>query len=78
MILYYFEQLIDSGYREFFSPLQLFENFHVEKYDYKISKTYMKKKIENAIKINKLYFDETKTYIRSSRYCNHHEMFYEL
>ncbi len=59
------EQLIDLGYSEFFSPLQLFENFDVEKYDYKISKTYMKKKIENAIKINKLYFDETKTYIRS-------------
>lgn len=59
------EQLIDLGYSEFFSPLQLFENFDVEKYDYKISKAYMKKKIENAIKINKLYFDDTKTYIRS-------------
>jgi MoaA/NifB/PqqE/SkfB family radical SAM enzyme len=59
------EQLIDLGYAEFFSPLQLFENFNVEKYDYKISKAYMKKKIENAIKINRLYFDNTKTYIRS-------------
>ena len=59
------EQLMDLGYVDFFSPLQLFENFEVDKYDYKISKIYMKKKVENALKINKLYFDDTKSYIRS-------------
>lgn len=59
------EQLQDLGYKNFFSPLQLLQSLDVEKYEYKVSKAYMKKKVESSIKINKLYFDEDKTYLRS-------------
>ena len=59
------EQLQDLGYQNFFSPLELLQSLDVDKYEYKVSKTYMKKKVENSIKINKLYFDDNKTYLRS-------------
>ena len=59
------EQLSDLGYSEFYSPLELFKAYDINKYSHRTSQSYMKKKIENAIKINELYFDETKTYIRS-------------
>ena len=59
------EQLLDLGYKNFFSPLELLQSLDVDKYEYKVSKTYMKKKVENSIKINKLYFDDDKTYLRS-------------
>ncbi len=59
------EQLMDLGYNNFYSPLQLLQSLDVEKYDYKVPKDYMKRKVENSIKINKLYFDDAKTYLRS-------------
>jgi organic radical activating enzyme len=59
------EQLSDLNYSEFYSPLELFKAYDINKYSHRTSQSYMKKKIENAIKINELYFDETKTYIRS-------------
>ena len=59
------EQLSDLGYSESYSPLQLFKNYDVSKYSHRTSQPYMEKKIENAIKINELYFDDTKTYVRS-------------
>ena len=58
------EQLSDLGYYDFYSPLELFINFKVENYSYRSSADYIKK-IENAIKINKIYFDDSKTYLRS-------------
>ena len=59
------EQLSDLGYKDFYSPLKLFKKYNVDKYSHNTSQSYMKKKIENAIKINELYFDPTKTYLRS-------------
>lgn len=59
------EQLSDLGYYDFYSPLELFINFKVENYSYRSSADYIKRKIENAIKINKIYFDDSKTYLRS-------------
>lgn len=59
------EQLSDLGYTKFYSPLQLLENFDASKYSYRTTLDYMRKKIANAISINRLFFDETKTYIRS-------------
>ena len=38
------EQLLDLGYKNFFSPLELLQSLDVDKYEYKVSKTYMKKK----------------------------------
>ncbi len=59
------EQLSDLGYKNFFSPLELFKTYQVDKYNHRASKSYMEKKIANAIKINELYFDDSKTYLRS-------------
>ena len=56
------EQLLDLGYKNFFA-LELLQSLDVDKYEYKVSKTY--EKIENSIKINKLYFDDDKTYLRN-------------
>lgn len=59
------EQLSELGYNNFYSPLKLLKKYDVNKYSYRTSKDYMQSKIENIIKLNELYFDETKTYIRS-------------
>jgi organic radical activating enzyme len=59
------EQLSDLGYDDFYSPLELFKNYKVDNYSYRTSTEYMRKKIENAMKINQIYFDDTKTYLRS-------------
>lgn len=59
------EQLSELGYNEFFSPLELLKEYNVEKYKHRTSQSYIKKKIDNSIKINELYFDDSKTYLRS-------------
>ena len=59
------EQLSDLGYDNYYAPLKLLENFRVDDFSYKTSNDYMKKKIENAVSINKIYFDQSKTYLRS-------------
>ena len=47
------EQLSDLGYDDFYSPLELFKNYKVENYSYRTSTEYMRKKIENAMILNK-------------------------
>jgi organic radical activating enzyme len=59
------EQLSDLGYSEFYSPLNLLKNYDVDKYKHRNSQQYMKNKISNIVKINELYYDKTKTYVRS-------------
>ena len=59
------EQLLDLGYNEIFSPLELLKKYNVEKHLHRTSQSYMQKKIKNSIKLNELYFDESKTYLRS-------------
>tara|TARA_X000000950_G_scaffold216684_1_gene260779 strand:- start:5928 stop:7160 length:1233 start_codon:yes stop_codon:yes gene_type:complete len=59
------EQLSDLGYNEFYSPLELLKSYNVDKHSHRSSNSYMKKKIANAIKLNELYFDDSKTYLRS-------------
>ena len=54
------EQLADLSYSDFYSPLELLENYDVNKYTHRASQTYIKNKITNAVKINKLYFSQTK------------------
>jgi hypothetical protein len=59
------EELSDMGYYSVFSPLELLKNFKIEKYNYRSSQTYIRDKVNTAIKLNELYFDNTKTYLRS-------------
>ena len=59
------EQLSDLGYSEFYSPIELYKNYDVGKYSHRTSHSYMKDKITNSIKLNELFFDESKTYLRS-------------
>ncbi len=59
------EQLNDLGFRNIFSPLELFRSYEVKRYKHRASQSYMEKKISNAMKINELYFDDAKTYLRS-------------
>ncbi len=59
------EQLLDFGFLEFYSPLNILLDYKVDKYKYRVSEHYMSNKIENIIKLNKLYFDKSKTYVRS-------------
>ena len=59
------EQLSDLGYDEFYSPLELLKNYIIEKHTHRTSQNYMKNKVTNSIKVNELYFDESKTYLRS-------------
>jgi len=59
------EQLSDLGYSEFYSPLELLKNYIIEEHNHRTSQNYMKNKVANAVKLNELYFDESKTYLRS-------------
>lgn len=58
-------QLSALGYDEFYSPLELLENYDIDKHQHRISQSYMKTKISVCMKSHGLYFDETKTYLRS-------------
>ena len=58
-------QLTEMGYNEFYSALKLFENYNVENYEYRISKSYMKSRIDSYKKTHSAYFDDTKLYMRS-------------
>ena len=59
------EQLTDFGYSDCYSPLNVLKDYKVENYSYLTSESYMQNKINNMIKINELYFDKSKTYVRS-------------
>ena len=59
------DQLSSLGYDEFYSGLELLENFDVRKHQYRISQEYMGKRILVYKKSHTAYFDEEKTYMRS-------------
>ena len=59
------EQLSDLGYSNVYSPLELLKNYDVSKHSHRTSQSYMKRKVSHSIKLNELYFDESKTYLRS-------------
>ena len=59
------EQLISLGYNEFYSGLELVEDFNVEKFDYQVSKSYMASKLAVWKKTHEYYFNDDKVYMRS-------------
>ncbi len=59
------DQLIGLGYKDFFSPLDLIEDYNVNNHKHSISAEYMKNKLEVCKKSHELYFDKSKTYMRS-------------
>jgi len=59
------EQLTSLGYNDFYSALELLEEFDVNKHQYHISQTYMKTRLSIYKKSHSLYYDENKTYMRS-------------
>ena len=59
------EQLIEMGYKNIYSPLKLLKSYDVNKHKHRTTQSYMSRKVEHSIKLNELYFDETKTYLRS-------------
>ena len=59
------EQLSALGYNEFYSALQLLENYDIKKHQHRISQPYMETRISVYKKSHAAYFDEEKTYMRS-------------
>lgn len=59
------DQLSDLGYDEFYSPLELFKDYDVNKYQHRISSEYMTSRLAVCKKSHEFYFDENKTYMRS-------------
>jgi len=59
------DQLIDLGYNEFYSPLELLKDYDVNKYQHRISSTYMSSRLDVCKKSHEYYFDDSKTYMRS-------------
>ena len=59
------DQLSSLGYDEFYSALEILENYDVRKHQYRISQEYMEKRIIVYKKSHAAYFDEEKTYMRS-------------
>ena len=60
------EQLTLLGYDEFYSPLELLKNYDIEKFDHKISNSYLKARISVCTKSHEMYLnDENKIYMRS-------------
>ena len=59
------DQLSALGYEEFYSPLELLKSYDVSKHSHRLSQSYMQNKILINMKSHELYFDETKTYMRS-------------
>ena len=59
------DQLIDLGYNEFYSPLELLKDYDVYKYKHRISSNFMKSRIDVSRKSHEYYFDDSKTYMRS-------------
>lgn len=59
------EQLSSLGYDDIYSPLELLKNFDVMKHNYKVTQSYMATKIEVSKKNHELFFDNSKTFLRS-------------
>jgi len=60
------EQLTGLGYDEFYSPLQLLEDYNLSKYDYLISKSYMEARLMVCKNSHNMYFqNKEKIYMRS-------------
>ena len=59
------EQLTGYGYDEFYSPLELIENYDIDKNKHTVSNSYMEKRLAVSKKTHKAYFEENKTYMRS-------------
>lgn len=59
------DPLFELGYNEFYSPLQILENYEINNHNYQISNLFMKEKIEVNKKSHRFYFDGDKTYMRS-------------
>ena len=59
------EQLTGYGYDEFYSPLELLENYNISKFKHTVSHSYMEKRLAVCRKTHKAYFNEEKTYMRS-------------
>lgn len=59
------DPLSELGYDDFYSPLELLENYDLGKHQYQISQSFMKEKIEVNKKSHQYYFDGDKTYMRS-------------
>ena len=59
------EQLSELGYDEFYSALELLENYDARKHQHLISQTYMETRISVYKKSHAVYFGEEKTYMRS-------------
>ena len=58
-------QLDELGYSEIYSSLELLKNYDVSKYEHRVTQPYMASKILVSKKTHELYFDESKTYMRS-------------
>jgi organic radical activating enzyme len=59
------EQLTGLGYSEFYSILELLENYDVNKYQYRVSQSYMTSRLAVCKKTHEFYFDADKIYMRS-------------
>ena len=59
------EQLSALGYDEFYSALELLENYDVGKHQHLTSQSYMETRISVYKKNHEVYFGEEKTYMRS-------------
>ncbi len=59
------DQLTGLGYKSFFSPLSLIENYDVNKHKHSVSSLYMRNRLDVCKKSHELYFDKNKTYMRS-------------
>jgi len=59
------EQLTELGYSEFFSILELLEDYEIEKHQYRISQAYMSARLAVCKKTHEYYFDRDKIYMRS-------------
>ncbi len=59
------QQLTEMGYNDFYSALELFQNYKVEDHTHKISQSYMQSRIDSYKKTHEAYFDDNKLYMRS-------------
>ena len=59
------DQLSKLGYKDFYSPLELLENYNISKHTHRHKQSYIETKIAISKKSHSMYFDETKTYLRS-------------
>jgi organic radical activating enzyme len=59
------DQLSELGYSEFYSPLELLEDYDINKHKHRHKQSYIETKISISKKSHSMYFDETKTYLRS-------------